>query len=96
MISNDWFLPIGSLKLRRCGTLLLSVVLLLLLLRIKAALGLLYPPPDSDWLLFTVHSFYWSDWHVTPFCRSATEQNVGGVEEDDEGGDAGWCGGQYG
>lgn len=31
-----------------------------LLLRIKAARSLLYPPPDPHWLLFTVHSFHWA------------------------------------
>lgn len=63
-----------------------------LLLRIKAARSLLYPPPDPHWLLFTVHSFHWaqtrrgsrgcpppSSLSLSPSCYSSFEPGLSGL-----------------
>lgn len=73
MDQDKRFLPVGSVRV------MWSEADPVLLLRIKAALSLLYPPPAPHWLLFPVHSFNWTEgWRGSRdvcLCRSASEQH---------------------
>lgn len=73
MDQDERFLPVGSVRV------MWSEADPVLLLRIKAALSLLYPPPAPHWLLFPVHSFNWTEgWRGSRdvcLCRSASEQH---------------------